>query len=58
MAGRFPVNAVASIVVEVNAPALLMLAFSTLFIFNLISEEPPSASKVRSSEELFMVDIS
>jgi hypothetical protein len=56
MVGRFPVSLVASIVVEVNSPDEFIEAFSTALIWNLTSFDP-SALRVRSSEELLIVDI-
>ena len=56
-AGRLPVSLVASIVVEVNAPAELILAFSTPLAWNFISLEDPSALIVRCSLDDFIVEI-
>ena len=57
IAGKAPVSLVASIVVEVNAPAELILAFSTPLAWNFISLEEPSAFSVRCSSLDFIVDI-
>jgi hypothetical protein len=50
-----PVKAVASIVVEVKAPAELILAFSTPLAWNFISLVEPEAFIVKSELSLFIV---
>ena len=57
MAGNAPVNLVASIVVEVNAPLELILAFSTPLAWNFMSLEEPSAFSVRCSSLDLIVEI-
>jgi hypothetical protein len=54
IAGNAPVNLVASIVVAVNAPVVLILPRSTPFVWNFIVDVPPSEFNTKSSELLFI----